>query len=129
MNPTNTFSIFLGDAKTLYLQLWNPNVPENFNVVNIPNAFGLQPVDLTSCTQIVVNLPNADGTITQLKLSSSQVAITSPGVLGQFSCPISSVVSALLNVGVYQNLVVTYTIGSVVSSMSFPGALSVFQVS
>jgi len=91
---------------------------------------GAIPIDLSSCTEIVVNLPNQDGTVSQLKLSLSQVAITSPAVLGQFSVPISSVLSALLNVGEFQPVDVTFTFTSPpqVFTVRFENALSVFEV-
>jgi hypothetical protein len=90
------FTIFQGDSKTLPLKALFADT--------------LDPLDLTSCTEILVPLPNADGTFTVLKYSLSQVVIASPAVLGQFSVPISSVNSLLLNPGVLQNLDVTFTI-------------------
>lgn len=111
--PVNPFVIFTGDAKTLPLR--------------IAYSTGL-PVDLTSCTEIVVNLPNADGTFTQLKLSLSQVAITSPALLGQFTTPISAVKSALLNIGELQNVDVTFTISGSPFTVRFYQALSVFEL-
>lgn len=110
--PSPVFSIFTGDAKTLGLRLAYTN--------------GL-PYDLTTCTEIVINLPNADGSFTQLKLSDDEVVITSPANLGQFTAPISSDDSALLNVAELQNIDVTFTIDSNPFTVRFYGALSVFE--
>jgi len=110
----NVFSIFQGDAK----------------VMNLKAVYGEtgDPVDLTSCTQIVVNLPNADGSIAQLTLEDDEVAITSPAVLGKFAVTITSVESALFNVGELQSFDVTFTISGVVFTVRYVNALSVFQV-
>lgn len=113
MNP-NVFTIFLGDAKTIYLKVAN-------------GGCNSDPLDLTSCTEIVINLPNADGTFLQLKLSLAQVTITSPAVLGKFSAPITSVQSALFNTGEFQNIDVTFTISGQVFTVPFIQALSVFE--
>lgn len=110
-----TFQIFLGDSKTMFLRALNGG------------CNGL-PLDLTYCTEIVVNLPNADGTFAQLKLSLSQVIIGQPPELGQFSVPISSIVSLLLNTGELQNVDVTFTIAAAVTTVRFYQALSVFEV-
>lgn len=110
--PAGPFSIFTGDAKTLPLR--------------IAYASGL-PVDITSASEIVVNLPNADGSFTQLKLSLTQVAIVSPGTLGQITAPISAIKSALLNIGELQDIDVTFTIGGNPFTVRFYGALSVFE--
>lgn len=123
----NTFTIFLGDAQTMSLQAWNPLVPQGFGVVNIAQAFGLKPIDLTSVTDIAIELPNADGSTTTLLKSMSQVVVTS-AVLGQFTAAISSAVSALLNVGQFQDFTVTLTFGSAIESYKFIGCLSVFEV-
>lgn len=115
-NPCQpTFRIFLGDATTLYLKAVNAGC-------------NTDPLDLTDCTEIVINLPNADGTVTQLKLSESEVAITSPSVLGKFSAPITSEVSGALNVGEFQNIDVTFTISGQIFTVPFLQALSVFEV-
>jgi hypothetical protein len=112
-----TFSIFLGDTKTMYLKAVNSS------------CLGVgDPLDLTSCTEIVINLPNADGTISQLKLTEDQVVIASPAVLGKFSAEIDGDLSALLNVGEFQNVDVTFTIGSEVFTVAFVQALSVYEV-
>lgn len=109
-----TFSIYRGDAKTMYLKAIN-------------GGCSTDPLDLSSCTEIVVNLPNADGTITKLNLTNEEVAITAPAVLGKFSVPISDDVSELLNVGVFQNVDVTFTIAGEVFTVPFLQALSVFE--
>lgn len=116
-SPQNVcpFSIFLGDSKTMYLQALNGSTKN--------------PLDLTSCTEISVPLPNADGSFTILTLSSGHVAITAPAVLGQFSVPISSINSALLNTGQFQNIDVTFTISGVIFTVPFLQAFSVFEVS
>jgi hypothetical protein len=111
--PTPVFRIFLGDASTMFLRV----VDQFYN-----------PVDLTNCSQIVVNLLNADGSVTQLELSASQVSITSPPSIGNFSVPISSAVSALLNVGELQDVDVTFTISGQIFTVPFVQALSVLQV-
>lgn len=113
--PPNIFSIFLGNAKTIYLKLIKDD------------CCGNGPVDLTNCTEIVVALPNADGSFTNLKLSSSQVSIASPKVLGAFSAPISAVNSALLNVGEQQNLDVTFTIGVEVFTVRYAQCFTVLE--
>lgn len=119
LNMLPTFSIFLGDAKTMFLKLVHDD------------CCGGTPVDLTFCTEIKVTLLNQDGTFTVLLLSASQVAITVPAVLGQFSVPISTIVSAVLNVGEFQPVDVTLTISSPAQTFTvrFEDALSVFEVS
>lgn len=111
----NSFNIFQGDAKTIYLLAQNAH-------------YNNQPVDLTDCDEIDIVLPNADGTLTHLKLSDEDVDITQPPVLGAFSSPISEAVSALLNIGEFQNIDVTFTIAANVFTVRFYGALSVFEV-
>lgn len=112
--PPGPFTIFQGDAKVMPLKL--------------VYAQSGNPVDLTSCTEIVVNLANTDGTIEQLKLSLDEVAIVSPPVLGQFTANITSDISALLNAGELQSVDVTFTIGSAPQTIRFFNALSVFEV-
>ena len=85
------------------------------------------PLDLTSCTEIAVALPNADGTVTNLLLSLSEVAITSPALAGAFTVPITATVSALLNVGLLQNIDVAFTISGLITIVRFFQALSVFE--
>ena len=85
------------------------------------------PLDLTSCTEISVALPNADGTFTNLLLSLDQVSIVSPANLGTITVAITHTVSALLNVGVLQNVDVTFTIGGLITVVRFFQALSVFE--
>lgn len=111
--PNVPFSIFTGDQKTLPLR--------------IAYTTGL-PVDLTSCTEIVVNLPLAAGGFLQLKLSLSQVAIVSPALLGQITAVISSANSALLMVQEFQNVDVTFTISGNPMTVRFFQALSVFEL-
>lgn len=117
MGPNPTFSIFKGNTKTMYLKAVN----------SVCSGVG-DPLDLTSCTEIVVNLPNADGTTTQLKLSEDEVTITSPSNLGKFSLVIESAVSVLLNVGEFQNVDVTFTISGEVFTVAFIQALSVYEI-
>lgn len=107
------FSIFTGDAKTLSLSAQYTN-------------FG-GPLDLTDCTEIVINLLNEDGSFLQLKYSLSEVTIATPTVLGLFSAPISSVQSALLNVGELQTFNVTFTISGQVFTVPYIQSLSVFE--
>ena len=108
----STFSIFTGDQKVMPL--------------GIAYGFG-RPVDLTSCTEIVVNLPNADGSFAQLKLTTSQVAVVSPATSGQFNTTIIPAVSALLNIGEQQDIDVTFTISGNPTTVRFYKALSVFE--
>jgi len=109
------FTIFLGDAKTMFLKGIDSN------------CFGSDPLDLTNCTEIDVALPNADGTTKHLLLSLGQVNIDGALNLGNFSVPISSAVSALLNVGQFQDFTVTFTILGEIVSTRFTGGISVFQ--
>jgi len=112
-SPQNIFTIFLGNAKTMNLKaLYSGN---------------LNPLDLTSCAEIDVSLPNADGTFLHLLLSLAEVVITSPAVLGQFTAPITSVQSALLNLGELQNFDVTFTISGNPMTVRYASALSVFE--
>jgi len=113
MNPV--FTIFLGDKKTMNLKV----VDDDCN--------GGGPIDLTYCTEINVSLPNQDGTIKHLTRGGAEVSITAPAVLGKFSVPITSVVSALLNVGELQNVDVTLTISGEKTTVRFERALSVFE--
>lgn len=112
MDPI-VFSIFTGDDKVM---------PLKAQYVASGNS-----LDLTSCTEISVPLANADGTTTTLTLSGSQVAIVSPAVLGQFNVTIPSSVSALLKVGEFQTVDVTFTISSKQTTVRYFQALSVFQ--
>lgn len=107
------FSIFTGDNKTL-------NAKAIYAVTD-------DPLDLTSCTEIVVNLPNADGSSLQLKLSLSQVSITGAPVLGKFAAPISTVQSNLLQPGELQSFDVTFTIASEIFTVRYQNALSVYE--
>jgi hypothetical protein len=118
MNPNDfpTFSIFLGDSKTMYFKALNAA------------CCGFSPLDLTNCTEINIALPNQDGTFTNLLLSLSQVVISTPPVLGAFYALIGSMASALLNVGEFQNVPVTFTISGEVFTVLFQRALSVYEV-
>lgn len=114
---SNVFSIFTGDSKMMNLKA--------------VYAGSFNPLDLTSCTEIVINLPNADGTTSELKLSLSQITITSPAVLGNFSVTAAAVgsVSPDLNVGELQNFNVVFTISGLQVTVPYVQALSVFQSS
>jgi hypothetical protein len=109
----NTFSIFTGDDKVM-----------NLKAVYAENG---DPLDLTSCTEIIVNLPIAAGGFAHLKLSTSGVAIVTPAILGKFTATIASVVSELLNIGEFQNVDVSFTISGKIFTVRFLEALSVFQ--
>ncbi len=112
--PTpNVFTIFTGDKKTMSLR--------------VALASGL-PLDLTACTEIAVYLPNADGSTLLLRLTAAQIVITSPAILGQFTALITSVQSALLNIGELQDFDVTFTISSNPVTVRYYGALSVFEL-
>jgi hypothetical protein len=114
--PTpNTFKIFRGDEKTISLLVFDTD------------NNGL-PVDLSSATEIDLALPNADGTVKHLLLSTGDVSLTVPAILGGFSALITDVVSTLLNVGEYQNLDATITLPNEVFTVRFQGGLSVFEV-
>lgn len=113
MNPV--FTIFLGNAKTMYLKAVN-------------SGCNGDPLDLTSCTEIDIALPYADGTIKHLLLSDDEVEITTPPVLGKFSAPIADDVSALLLVGELQSFDVTFTILGETFTVRYPQALSVFNL-
>lgn len=114
MTAQNTFVIFTGDDKTMYMR-----------AVNV--GCNGDPLDLTDCTEIVVALPNADGTFSQRKLSEDTVVITTPALLGKFSVIISSLISALLNPGELQNVDVTFTIAGKEFTVRFYEALTVFE--
>lgn len=111
-NPV--FSIFLGDAKTIFLKAMNTGCNGD-------------PLDLTDCTEIDISLPNANGTSTHLLLSDSEVVISTPKILGKFSAAISSDVSDVLNVGEFQTFDVTFTIGPEIFTVPYVNALSVFE--
>lgn len=110
----NVFSIFTGDDKVMSLK-----------AVNV--GCNADPLDLSSCTEIIVTLPNADGTQLQLKLSLGKVAISSPAVLGRFTASISAADSAPLNPGELQTFDATFTIGGRIFTVPFVNALSVFE--
>lgn len=116
-----SFPIFLGDAKSM------PFLAVVLGCIQaVSNGVPSTPLDLTSCTEIVVTLPNADGTYLNLKLSLYQVVIDKAD-LGSFHAVISSVESALLNVGQYQSISVTFTISGNPMTLEFPQGLSVYQ--
>lgn len=109
----NTFTIFTGDSKTM-----------NLKVVAAGNY---DPLDLTTCTEIDVALPLAGGGFAHRLLSDSQVTVPSPATSGKFNVSVPSDVSALLKVGTLQGFDVTFTIGSVIKTVRFENALSVFE--
>lgn len=114
MGNPNVFTIFTGDDKTIYLKA-------------AQGSCSGDPLDLTSCTEIDIALPNADGTFAHLLLSDDQVTIVTPSLLGKFSALIEGTVSALLNIGEFQNLDVTFTISGLEFTVRFFQALSVFE--
>ncbi len=109
------FTIFLGDVKAM----------------NLKAVYGDSgdPLDLTSCTQIVVALPLAGGGTTSLKLSLSQITITSPDNLGKYvvSAAAMGAISASLMVGELQNFDVTFTIGGNPFTVRYYSALTVLE--
>lgn len=109
----NIFEIFTGDDKVM-----------NLKAIYKENA---DPLDLTSCTEIVITLPKNDGTFVTLKLTTGKVAILSPAVLGKFTATIDSAVSALLQVGAAQNFDVTFTIAGKVFTVRYYESLTVLQ--
>jgi hypothetical protein len=109
----NVFSIFQGDNKTMPLKA-------------VYSESG-DPLDLTSCTEIVVSLPNEDGTLSTFKLSLSTVTITSPATIGKFSILVTTVISNLLNLGELQNFDVTFTISGQIFTVRYLNALSVLE--
>lgn len=111
---SNVFSIFTGNAKTMFLKAVNTGCNSD-------------PLDLTSCTEIDIALPNQDGTQTHLKLSDSEVLIATPAVLGKFSASVGADVSAALAIGEFQTFDVTFTIGSEIFTVPYVNALSVFE--
>ncbi len=113
MEP-NTFTIFTGDAKTMSLKA-------------VLGSCTGGPLDRTSCTEIDISLPIADGTFTHLTLSDSKVFVTSPAILGKFTCPIDAATSALLNPGELQNFDVTFTIAAKPMTVRYFGGLTVLE--
>lgn len=109
----SVFTIFLGDAKTMSLKAAYAETGD--------------PVDLTSCTAIVVSLPAQAGAPLQLTLASGAVVISSPTNLGKFTAALTSVQSALLNVGELQNFDVTFTIGGNPFTVRYYQALTVLE--
>lgn len=109
----NVFTIFTGDDKTINLKA---NYEESGD-----------PLDLTSCTEINIALPLSSGLFSHRLLSLGQVTITTPTLLGKFSCPIPNAISTALNVGELQNIDVTFTIAAKSFTVRFFQALSVFE--
>lgn len=109
----SVFKIFQGDAKTVYFKAVNAGCSSD-------------PLDLSECTEIAIVLVNSDGTVTTLLLSDDEVTISNPSVLGKFFAHISEEVSALLNVGEFQNVDITFTIAGEVFTVPFIQALSVY---
>lgn len=110
---SKVFTIFTGDTKTMSLK--------------VIYAESGNPLDLTDCTAIDVALPKADGTFAHLTLAGGDVVITTPVLLGNLTALVQSAVSALLNVGEFQNVDVTFTIGGKPMTVRFFQALSVYQ--
>lgn len=119
MTPQNqccapsVFSIFLGDTKTMQLKSVYADTGD--------------PLDLSTCSEIVVSLPNADGSTLALTLSSSEVSIQSPANLGKFNALVLTAQSALLNVGELQNFDVTFTIGGDPFTVRYYASLTVLE--
>lgn len=113
-DPTpESFEIFRGDAKTLFLKAAYRNG---------------DPLNLSGCTEIDIALPNADGTFTHLLLTEDQVAVTPPSLLGKFSAAISSEISELLELGEFQNFDVTFTFSDeLILTVRYSQGLSVFE--
>lgn len=109
------FTIFLGDVKAMNLKAVYGDTGD--------------PLDLTSCTEIVLALPLAGGGFTSLKLSLSQLAITSPANLGKFvaSAVAMGTISAALMVGELQNFDVTFTISGNPFTVRYYSALTVLE--
>lgn len=108
-----TFTIFLGDSKTMYLKA--------------VNADSGDPLDLSNVSEIDIPLVNADGTIAHLLYTDDAVVIGQPPVLGKFSAPISEEASVLLQTGTFQSIDVTFTISGEKFTVPFPRALSVYE--
>lgn len=110
------FTIFLGDKK----------------VMNLKAVYGDtgDPLDLTSCTEIVLALPLASGAFTALKLSLAQITITSPANLGKFAATAAAIgaISATLMVGELQSFDVTFTISGNPFTVRYVSALTVNEV-
>jgi hypothetical protein len=107
------FEIFVGQDKTMPMRVAYQQT-------------GL-PLDLTECTQISVALPNNTGTFTNLTLTGDQVTITSPASYGQFSVNITNEISSTLNVGIDQNVDVSFTISGLITIVRFWRALNVLE--
>lgn len=108
-----TFTIFQGDSEIMSLAALYLN--------------SLTPYDLTECTEIVVSMPKSDGSILELFLSEDEVEIVEPAVLGRILVTIDEESSALLRVGEFQNVDVTYTIAGKENTVRFERALTVLQ--
>lgn len=112
-NQPSPFTIFQGNAKIM-------NLKALYAVTD-------DPLDLTSCTEIDIAIPKSDGTYLHLLKSASQVTVTSPAVLGKFTAGIAAEDSVDLNPGEFQNFNVTFTIGSLIFTVPYLAALSVFE--
>lgn len=109
------FEIFLGDDRTQSLKALYDCT--------------LNPVDLTSCTEITVLLPLAAGGFTSgLTLTGGQVVISGDPQLGDFGVEISSVVSALLQIGALQDFYVRFVIGGKPFTLPYRQGVSIFDV-
>lgn len=110
---SKVFTIFTGNTKTM-------NLKALF-------AGSLDPLDLTSCTEIDVALPIAGGGFSHLLLSDDKVEIPSPASLGKFNVTIDAETSVLLKIGELQSFEATFTIDGEITTVKFINALSVFQ--
>jgi hypothetical protein len=122
--PSNVFTIFLGDAKTLTMKAVVPHCTCDRVTNGLPDY---DPIDLTSVTDIAITLLNSDGSSTVLKLSDSNVTVVS-ATQGVFSAAISSLVSSALMTGVLQNIDVTFTFDTVIYTKVFSQVLTVLEV-
>lgn len=124
MEPCNSFSLFLGDAKTLIMKATQPHCTCDRVTNSCPDN---DPIDLTAVTNISIALPNADGSFANLTLLATQVVVVT-ATQGIFSAAISSAVSALLMTGLLQDINVTFTFGSAINTVVFPQVLSVLEM-
>lgn len=110
------FTIFLGDVKAM----------------NLKAVYGDSgdPLDLTSCTEILIALPLASGAFTALSLLGGDVTITSPANLGKFIASAAAIgeISDGLMVGELQSFDVTFTISGNPFTVRYVSALTVNEV-
>jgi hypothetical protein len=106
----SAFEIYTGNNKTMTLRFVSSNG---------------DPFDLSSCTALDVALPNADGSTAHFTIAGGAVTLPDPKVLGKANVAISSVASALLNPGEFQDFSATLTVGTDVFTVPFNGALTV----